>query len=338
VLTFDSRGNVYYVGISIHLDLFVVKYVNDGADFAGGIVICTGCADKPWVAVDTSGGPNDGNVFVAFDGFSPPTGFSGLQLMRSTDGGKSFSTPTVVSTNSEFSGIAVDPSGNVFVSSITSSISSLGKLFVTKSTDGGGSFQKSVTAVPKVTRMPNPLPGNKFRSFTVPQIAADATGVFVVWDDFATGHADVLVTRSLDGGSTWSLPLTVNDRATGQHFFPSIAVSAGVISIIWYDSRLGQLLNGTITGLDVFYARSTDAGATFSANIRLTSASFNPNLVERADGGDTQVFMGDYIEVAASPSAVHPIWADNRNACDVIDPTFGCVDQDAFTASITVQP
>ncbi len=326
VLTFDGAGNAYYVGISTRFDLFVVKYANDGADFAGGRLICMICADKPWIAVDTSGGPNDGTVYVAFDGAS------GLEVVRSTDGGQTFSLPVVVSSSSQFPGVAVDPSGTVFVSSITTGGHTI---LVSKSSDGGLTFQRPVLAVIGVTPLPNPLPGNSFRTFTNTQIAADSAGVHVVWDDFGTGDSDVLTVRSLDGGATWSSPLRVNDVTTGQQFFPSIAISAGVISVIWYDSRLGQLPNGTITALDVFYARSTNVGATFSPSLRITSVSFNPNLVERTDGS-TQPFMGDYIQVAASPTAVHPIWADNRNACDTVDPTFGCVDQDAFTATITL--
>jgi len=62
--------------------------------------------------------------------------------------------------------------------------------------------------------------------------------------------------------------------------------------------------------------------------------SFNPNLVERADFGDTAPFMGDYIQVAASPGVAHPIWADNRDACSNIVQTFGCTNQDVFTATI----
>jgi hypothetical protein len=150
-----------------------------------------------------------------------------------------------------------------------------------------------------------------------------------------TGDANILLTRSTDGGVTWSTPVVVNDVTTNQQFFPSIASSGGSISVIWYDSRLGQLPNGTITGLDVFYAQSTNAGASFSKSVRVTSMSFNPNLVERTDLGSTGIFIGDYIQVAASAGVVHPIWTDNRNACDTIDPTFGCVDQDTFTATIT---
>src|SRR3989442_7894511 len=35
---------------------------------------------------------------------------------------------------------------------------------------------------------------------------------------------------------------------------------------------------------------------------------------------------------------VHPFWADNRFACDTVDAKYGCVDQDAFTTTITVTP
>jgi hypothetical protein len=145
-----------------------------------------------------------------------------------------------------------------------------------------------------------------------------------------------MFTESTDGGVTWTTPLQVNDVVTGQHFFSTISVSGGTISIAWYDSRLGQLPSGTITALDVFFADSKDGGLTFSPNLRITSTSFNPNTVERADFGDPEIFMGDYIQIAASPNVVHVIWTDNRDACSNIVPLFGCTNQDAFTSTITV--
>ena len=158
----------------------------------------------------------------------------------------------------------------------------------------------------------------------------------MVWDDYATGDSDILSVTSLDGGATWSSPVRVNDVTAGQQFFPSVAAAAGTVSVVWYDSRLGQLPNGTIRGLDVFYAKSTDAGASFSASVRVTSVSFDPNLVKRQDFGDSHPFIGDYIQVVAGLGFVYAIWTDNRNACDTVDPTFGCVDQDAFLAKITI--
>ncbi len=126
----------------------------------------------------------------------------------------------------------------------------------------------------------------------------------------------------------------VNDVTTGQHFFPTIVAAGGIISVAWYDSRFNS--GTTLTALDVFYAQSLDGGVSFSSNVRVTSVSFNPELVERTDFGDTEIFMGDYIEIAATPAYAQVIWSDNRNACDTIDPIFGCVDQDAYTATISL--
>jgi len=329
VLAFDRTGNVYFVGITTRFSLFVAKYVNDGADYSFTTLICPrSCADKPWIAVDTSGGPNDGNIYVSFDGPG------GTNYVRSTDGGQTFSTINIVIRNGQLSGEAVDPQGRLFVSSI-GLISRTGttNLEVAVSTDGGVSFHGH-EAVATLSFLPATLSGNQFRTGTFPQIAADTSGVYVVWDDFALGNSNVMFGKSTDGGITWTTPIMVNDVTTGQHFFSTIAVSAGVISVAWYDSRLGQLSNGTITGLNVFYASSTNSGSSFSSNLRVTSVSFNPNTVERTDFGDTEIFMGDYIQVAASATSAHPVWADNRNACDTVDPTFGCVDQDIFTATI----
>lgn len=339
VLAFDRSGNLYYVGITVccHGELpFMAKFVNDGANYSSTVLLPgIPFADKPWVAVDTSGTSHDGNVYIAFDGESTSPKKIGTIFMSTADGGVTFSQPLLVSSAFGLPGIAVDSQGNVFVSIVFfSSKTGSFDLQVAKSTDGGLSIGTPVTAVPRISFLPTVLPGNLFRTFTIPQLAADNRGVYMVWDDFRTNTSNVMFTRSTDGGATWTSPIVVNDILTGEHFMSSIAVSAGIISVVWYDSRQGQLSNGTITGLNLFYAQSTDAGLTFSQNVQVTSKSFNPNLVERADFNDTQPFIGDYLQVTASPGLAHPIWADNRDACINTVPVFGCTDQDVFTATI----
>lgn len=340
VLAFDSLGNVYYTGVAFDITgspgvivfssgrAFVAKFTSDGQVFAGTVILGSGVADKPWIAVDTTGGPNNGNVYVAFD--SP-----GTVVTRSTDGGRTFSKPRPIENDGAVPGVTVDTAGNVFVSTIhLIRRGSMAEILVAKSTDGGLSFPQSVVAA-GITPLPNPLPDNFFRSFTIPQITADSRGIHIVWDDFRTGNANVLFSSSTDGGTTWSVPIRVNDVAVGQHFFPTITSAGAVISVAWYDSRLNPC-GSFICNLDVFYAESTDGGGTFSANVRISTISFNPNAVLRTDpGGAFTPFMGDYISIAATPTAAHPIWSDNRNACDTVDPTFGCVDQEAFTTTIT---
>ena len=329
VVAFDRAGNAYIVGITTRLNLFVAKYTNDGASYSFTTLICrSACADKPWIAVDNSGGTHDGNVYVSFDGAT------GVDLVFSTDGAQTFSGTITALRNDALSGATVDSQGRVFVSGVSGGRSTTRNILAAVSTDGGLTFNGHEVAGSAAV-LPGALPGNQFRVATIPQIASDSSAVYVAWDDFTMGNSNVFFAKSTDGGITWTAPLRVNDQLAGQHFFPTIATADGVVSVSWYDSRLGQLSNGTITGLDVFYASSANGGNSFSANTRVTSTSFNPNIVERTDFGDTSIFIGDYIQVTALNGVAHVVWTDNRNACDTADPTFGCVDQDVLTASIT---
>ncbi|MEZ0190824.1 sialidase family protein [Ralstonia solanacearum] len=79
----------------------------------------------------------------------------------------------------------------------------------------------------------------------------------------------VRFSRSLDGGRTWSVPVTVHhDRQPITHRFDSIAVdSAGRIFIAWIDKRdllRAQAARQPYEGAAVYYTVSTDRGATFA--------------------------------------------------------------------------
>jgi hypothetical protein len=367
-LAFDRQGNLYFSGTCSKITaegapdfgtfgVFVAKFSDDGAAYVGATVVDSGALnpDFPKIAVDTTGGSNDGNVYVEFthdtDG---QTLFS-----RSTDGGRSFSQPLAVLSPGINFNVAIDPDGNIYFA--TADVSN-GNVYVTaahcaggdgrhgckrqasdhadgsaaKSAEGGLSFSSPVVAA-TITPIPTSFPGNNLgvASPTV-TIAADEHGVYLVMDDYSTGSSNVLFTRSTDGGSNWTRPIQVNDVAQGQHFYPTIAVSRGILSVAWYDSRLGQLPSGTITSLDTFYAESRDGGSSFSKNVRVSDVSFDPNqvLFPLFVPLCQCAFVGDYIGIAAGPDAVHVIWTDNRNACDTVDPTWGCVDQDAITATV----
>ncbi len=352
VLAFDRQGNLYYVGLGLTATtsgvfptgLFVAKFANDGATYLNTTLISAGITpDKPWIAVDTTGGPFDGNVYVAYDANLTASSYFGTLFTRSTDGGKTWSTPFYAPSDEtgELPGMTIDPSGNVYLSAdafnaVTEAF--LGYIEVTKITNGGTTIAQTTKAVNPASLIPSPLPGGSFRTFTIPQMAADKNGVYLVWDSQQAGcpscNANILFTRSTDEGITWSSPIIINDVTAGQHFFPTISASNGIINVAWYDSRLNS--GTTMIALDVFYAQSLNGGASFSPNARITSISFNPELVERTDFGDTEIFMSDYIQITASPEFAQIIWSDNRNACDTIDPIYGCVDQDAYTARISL--
>jgi hypothetical protein len=216
-------------------------------------------------------------------------------------------------------------------------------VWVLKSTDGGNTFTQQ--QVVDIEQIPSPIPPasatandglNSFRTGTAPGVAVTADGtVHLVWGEWVGGtHAEVRYSRSTDGGETWSAPISMNDVATGHQFFPAIAASGNSVHVAWYDSRLDPA-GGGITALDVFYNVSTDAGENFAADVRLTTRSFNPNLVSRFPVF-CAAFIGDYIDIDAVGTTVAVIWNDNRNVVGPLTPA-ECTDFITRSADPTIQ-
>lgn len=126
-------------------------------------------------------------------------------------------------------------------------------------------------------------------------------------DDRARDRRDVYVTRS-DGGDTWSFPVRVNDDAPlYDNWLPEVAVGAdGCPYVTWYDWRDAT---GNCGGSSHLYvSRSTDGGATWAANQRVTSSAtaWTTTLSNIAPN------QGDYLHTFADTHALHVAWADGR--------------------------
>ncbi len=84
--------------------------------------------------------------------------------------------------------------------------------------------------------------------------------------------------RSVDGGKTFSAPVTVNDnRDIISHRFEALAVSdKGEIHLAWLDKRAqhdAQSSNIPYRGAALYHAVSRDGGASFGANTKLADHS-----------------------------------------------------------------
>ncbi|MBI2917463.1 MAG: exo-alpha-sialidase [Chloroflexi bacterium] len=315
--------------------------------------------DKPWMS--TGPNPRDNtkdNLYVTYTKFADewnvlwleqipllanPTTFTTIEMVRSEDGGVSWSTPVAVSPKVRwrFGGLAqqlspetqpqvqaegtrrivqgsqpvVDPrDGALYVAWLDTtdddSFKGLAEIWVARSTDGGRRLEK-VKAASFLEPAFRPRSAF-FRSWgtTFPQVALGPEGeVYVAFvampPDRKTDDGDVFIVRSLDQGKTWGLPVRVNDDDTNRfQFFPSIDVdSQGVVHAMWGDMRDDP------QGLryNIYYSKSADKGRTWELNARVSDFPSNPNF------GFTQgLFIGDYFSLKTGGDEVYMVWADTR--------------------------
>ncbi len=207
---------------------------------------------------------------------------------------------------------------------------------IAKSTDGGASF-----GPPDIATEVTPV-GDGFAMQGLFRSGPDLQGlaldrspgprrgaVYISWQDgrnrskpdpfgFCGGapvycFGDILFSRSLDGGASWSGAVRVNDDDISlgiDQFQPAMDVDrSGNIWVLFYDRRRDHR-NFLI---DAYQAKSTNGGTKWT-NTRVTSASFAP-VTGWQDVVVNPVYMGDYIAVATDATGAHPgviqAWGDN---------------------------
>jgi hypothetical protein len=138
--------------------------------------------------------------------------------------------------------------------------------------------------------------------------------------------SDILFTSSSDGGKTWTKPLNITDDAPDKRadqYYAGISVAPnGRVDVAWHDFRNdpffspGQEGNmGSAVGQrywDVYYTYSSDAGATWSKNLRVTNPSIDAKHGATFNNIDTRGPIG----IASTNNAAYVAWADSRATVD----------------------
>jgi hypothetical protein len=129
---------------------------------------------------------------------------------------------------------------------------------------------------------------------------------------------DVMAQYSDDLGATWSPAVRLNDDQTSNsQFNPAIALdqTTGNVAISWYDARNDAGTGGSgdtdgipNTDVQIWATYSTDGGATFVPNFRVSAGTSN------AVAAQTGFDYGDYTHAAFQSGAFYPVWSDNSNS------------------------
>lgn len=319
VIGVDTTGAFFFLHLSNPpvgnwIDRIVIqKSVDAGISWSDGAYTGLNGAkaqDKHWIAVD----PQSNALYVTwtqFDqyGSTVPTDSSIILFSKSTDGGLTWSAAKRIN---KISGDCVDsddtaegavpcvgPGGEVYVA-----WSNRSKIWFDRSTDGGQTWlSNDILVSDQPGGWDYAIPGI-YRANGLPVTACDRSGgphhgtIYVNWTDQRNGpeNTDVWLSRSADGGQTWSAPARVNnDNTTRQQFFTWMTIdqATGYLWFVYYDRR-----NYNDARTDVFMAVSKDGGLTFQ-NFKISENPFEPT---------ENVFFGDYTNVTAHNNIVRPIW------------------------------
>lgn len=250
-------------------------------------------------------------------------GKSGIAVLTSTDGGKTFGNPVSVfearadQVFSDKPWIAVDQtrgpgSGNIYVVWSYDHKGTCGgynncseELAFSRSIDGGKTFSPLMLIEGNAPFCTNPATSRPAGSTTcdatqgaIPVVGPDGT-LYVAspYIDVMSGHIPtrLLLTTSQDGGKSWSAPVLIATIHDVNGWFPPERYRNLSLPAFACDPQTGQLyLTWSDKGMldaDILFTTSTDHGLTWSAPIRVNddvpgngANQFQPQMAVAPDG------------------------------------------------------
>ncbi|TSA26269.1 MAG: T9SS C-terminal target domain-containing protein [Bacteroidetes bacterium] len=335
VLDANADGKVFYNSLTSDGYSYTCKVFRSddgGAQWDDGVNARGG--DKQWMVIDRTEGIGAGNIYSFWTAYysSCYPGF----FTRSTNGGDFYQNCVGVAGSPYWGTMAVGPDGELYIVGVGEDEG----VVVAKSTTAQNppsvvswDLAEQVFLDGHLTGWSPINPEGIMGQADIGVDGSDGPGrgnVYVlasVERPLAGDPADVMFSKSTDGGLNWSLfPVRINDDPENDHYqwFGTMSVAPdGRIDVVWLDTRdapTGSYLSA------LYYSYSTDEGETWSTNERL-SELFDPHV-----GWPQQQKMGDYFDMRSDETGAHLAWANTLNGeQDVyyshITPTYIAIDE-----------
>jgi hypothetical protein len=303
------------------------KSTNNGATWTFDATFSTGSNnDKQMQWADHSAtSPFKDNIYAIWHNGTP------VIVNRRTGPGGAWQSPLQIS-GAETTGTGIgadiksDSAGNVYA--FWPDTGSRG-IYLAKSTNGGASYGSPLHIATTFESFQLAIPADNSR-FPLIYTTADTyvnggtNNVYVAWNDLSgdagcstvgsdpgsnvnsTCKSRIWFMRSTNGGASWGAPVKINNQAgLNDQFFPWMSVDPtnGKVSIVYYDT-----VGLPRTQTNLWYQSSTDAGVTWSAPFKVTTAATD----ETVSGADLGNQYGDYIGLSGFNGTFFPCWTDRR--------------------------
>jgi len=334
-LSFDRNGNAYYSHIMAQIvnnqlagtnGVFVAISTNGGQSWTelAPVTLNEGqnapFDDKCLMVVDTvSNSPYRNTIYVAWRRFG---GTPGIYVARSTDGGQSWSLPTLLpgsGGDTQAPILAIGPRGEVYLA-WRQRLGMQENALLQISTDGGQTWRPVPVLAQSVTLLGTihsssgrqVLPDKQnIRVSSYPAIAVDLSSgprrgwlYLVQAGKDNLGRSGLFFTYSTNGGTIWAPSQRIdNNQLHNDVFFPAIAVDpiTGLIAVLYYSSQHDPYNQG----VDAYLAISRDAQTW--RHIRLTPWTFYIDGPEDVSyQGPGNYYWGDYTSIAAYNGRIYP--------------------------------
>lgn len=332
-LNYDLNGNLYMAYIDYDNDnftnggIYVRKSTNGGVSWGPAVEAITLsdcpnqlCLDRPWIAVDKSGGVNDGVIYVTSMNADQPTLVTPPYhpyLTVSTNNGASFNTPRFLDTLGYYAGSIISQpmpspivtSDGVFMGIYPayepSTQGPFAHLYIAKSVTAG----VDLNHVDAYSGTGNPISdpyvkrGSLFKSDP-----SDPNHLAYFFLSEMNGDADVYFIESFNAGLTWTVQERINQDPVGNGKLQDLVWadfdSDGDLAVCWRDRRNASG-NNYQQASEIYGAVRWKDSSNFSADFPISNAQAAHDIVLEGNGND-------FMNVNFLNDTIYAVWGDVR--------------------------